>query len=265
MPPRPPAVPCALLLVAGCVADVADADGDGFIGLLDCDDHDAAIHPGAAESVCDPRDEDCVGVGIVHPFVLDGVEMDGPQDALDASTDGSAVQVCPGRCRESGTFDGTGSRSFVSWTGDAADTILDGADVDRILGVHSGLRVSVQNLTITHGNAKRDGYCWVAGDGGATPSDGAPLELVGDVFSYNVACCTGGAVDIDLEVPSAGPVSIEDSTFIGNDSRACAGGLSVEGGVLANSLVTVIRRSRFEDNHADTEGWAALGISGESV
>jgi hypothetical protein len=36
-----------------------DLDGDGY-GCLDCNDGDAAVHPGAAE-VCDGRDADCSG------------------------------------------------------------------------------------------------------------------------------------------------------------------------------------------------------------
>jgi hypothetical protein len=35
-----------------------DEDGDGSPSNVDCDDHDASVHPGAAE-VCDDRDNDC--------------------------------------------------------------------------------------------------------------------------------------------------------------------------------------------------------------
>ena len=38
-----------------------DADADGFKADVDCNDHDAAVHPGAAD-ICDSKDNDCNGV-----------------------------------------------------------------------------------------------------------------------------------------------------------------------------------------------------------
>ncbi|MFZ5481927.1 MAG: MopE-related protein [Myxococcota bacterium] len=46
-------------------ASVRDCDGDGYeavgVGGDDCDDGDAATHPGAAEGCGDLRDDDCDG------------------------------------------------------------------------------------------------------------------------------------------------------------------------------------------------------------
>ncbi|MES2639034.1 MAG: MopE-related protein [Myxococcota bacterium] len=70
-------------LLAGCAAEkpdtggapvppwLQDDDGDTFTADQDCDDADAAVHPGAPE-VCDGRDQDC------------DLEID--EDALDAVT-----------------------------------------------------------------------------------------------------------------------------------------------------------------------------------
>ncbi|MCB9742125.1 MAG: hypothetical protein H6741_00540 [Alphaproteobacteria bacterium] len=53
-----------LCLGVGCgekePVDSGDADGDGYPATEDCDDRDAAVHPGAAER-CDGADDDCDG------------------------------------------------------------------------------------------------------------------------------------------------------------------------------------------------------------
>ncbi|MFN7144849.1 MAG: putative metal-binding motif-containing protein, partial [Myxococcota bacterium] len=53
---------------------VDDADGDGVSAPYDCDDDDAAVHPGAAEA-CDGWDQDCDGEvdeGVLVTFWTDG-------------------------------------------------------------------------------------------------------------------------------------------------------------------------------------------------
>lgn len=54
---------CAMGMICSsagmCVG--SDADGDGHAAPADCDDHDARVHPGAAES-CNGLDDDCDGV-----------------------------------------------------------------------------------------------------------------------------------------------------------------------------------------------------------
>lgn len=79
-----------LLLLLACVADdggdvfdprlFEDLDGDGFYDFEDCDDADADVFPGAAET-CDQRDEDC-------DDVIDEEPSDGDTFYADADDDG---------------------------------------------------------------------------------------------------------------------------------------------------------------------------------
>ncbi len=67
-----------------------DDDGDGFAGADDCDDTDAAVHPGADET-CDGVDEDCNGtIDDGAPASTFYIDVDG-----DGYGDGTAsVQAC---------------------------------------------------------------------------------------------------------------------------------------------------------------------------
>jgi hypothetical protein len=70
--------------------DVVDSDGDGYGTDEDCDDGDAAVHPGA-EELCDGLDNDCddeVDEGVIGTFHADG-DGDGygdPDTAISACT-----------------------------------------------------------------------------------------------------------------------------------------------------------------------------------
>ena len=79
-------------------ADLADLDGDGVYGLLDCDDDDATVYPGAPEA-CGGLDEDCDG--LLGPVDVDddadGVtECDGDCDDADDTRYWGAPELCGG-------------------------------------------------------------------------------------------------------------------------------------------------------------------------
>jgi hypothetical protein len=65
-------------------AEAVDADGDGFTSDEDCDDSDAAIHPGADE-LCNDVDDDCDGA-------IDEDPVDGDTWYQDADGDGWGLQ-----------------------------------------------------------------------------------------------------------------------------------------------------------------------------
>jgi hypothetical protein len=71
---------------------VIDLDGDGYaaagscnlaIALVDCDDGDASIHPGAIEDLSNSRDDDCDG------YIVDPVNVDNDRDGYCEGSDGS--------------------------------------------------------------------------------------------------------------------------------------------------------------------------------
>ena len=92
----------------------SDADGDGFDEGSDCDDTDAAIHPGAVE-VCDEVDNDCDGlIDVDDPDNTDHVQY-----YYDADGDGFGYER---NTKTSCTHPGSG------WLTDAGD--CNDADAD---------------------------------------------------------------------------------------------------------------------------------------
>ncbi|HEV7773244.1 MAG TPA: putative metal-binding motif-containing protein [Conexibacter sp.] len=62
----------------------SDLDGDGFYQPADCNDHDTAIHPGAADLPEDGVDQDCSGADAVN-FDRDGDTYARPADCNDGN------------------------------------------------------------------------------------------------------------------------------------------------------------------------------------
>jgi hypothetical protein len=93
-----PAEIAAELTCIGAGGEEIDGDGDGF-GCLDCNDGDAAIHPGAAET-CDGVDNDCSGQVDDNPAcpVCETLDVGGRRFALceRPRSQGDAAAYCRG-------------------------------------------------------------------------------------------------------------------------------------------------------------------------
>ena len=87
---------------------------------------------------------------------------------------------------------------------DAATTIIDAADLDRVVHVVAGTIVEISGATI------RNGSSLGAGGRGAGILNGGTLTLTGATISGNSAFQSGGGID------NFGPLTIDSSTISGN-------------------------------------------------
>jgi predicted outer membrane repeat protein len=125
-----------------------DGDGDGFVGVYDCDDDDATVYPGGVE-VCDDKDNNCDGAidapnaigattwypdddgdsyGVLGSPTLacdapaDHVSRPGDCDDANAEINPGAQEVCDGVDNDcNGSADGTDARDQLTWYLDADD------------------------------------------------------------------------------------------------------------------------------------------------
>ena len=203
--------------------DVADADGDGYDTLTDCDDANPAIHPGATELCnggvdddCDPTTndaEDLDGDGFsaicdgdcddanpaINPGaaeVCDGVDndCDGAPAANEADADGDGVRICDGDCddAEAATYPGN-------------PEVCDGMDNDCDPGTNEAADVDADGFSICAGDCDDNDAGVHPGatevcDGVDTDCDGSLPNNEQDGDADGVARCDGDCDDNDATV-----------------------------------------------------------------
>jgi predicted outer membrane repeat protein len=164
--------------------------------------------------------------------------------------DESALTAC---LPSGGSFDSTvtfncGGAATITVTSTkdiSADTTIDGGSLITISGggsvgvfhVSSGLKFTVQNLTIANGHVA------TGVTGGGIASYGATLTVTNSTFSGNSAIgfgCNGGGI-----YALGGTVTVTNSTFSGNSTSGNGGG------IYSDSTLTVTN-STFSGNSART-------------
>jgi predicted outer membrane repeat protein len=169
--------------------------------------------------------------------------------ALRAAADGDTVHLC------AGTYDlTTGILVRQSMADDitlrgagASSTTLDGGGDTQILSVRGG-QTDLKIMDVTF----FDGFD--GSDGGAICHRGGDLTLTRTIFLSNVSAGYGGAIAC-----GGRSLTVLSSQFIGNLAALHGGAIDVH-----QSDGTVIRNSRFSDNHSDSEG-GALGSNGSDL
>ncbi len=196
--------PVSTSTVTVACACTQDADADGYTCATDCNDGNPAIHPGAAEVVCDGVDNDCDpgtadgvdadadgyacaadcndGNPAIHPGAdeigCDGIDNDcdpGTADAVDADADGHA---CATDCNDGNPAIHPG----------ATEVVCDGVDNDCDPGTADAV------------DADADGYACATdcNDGNPAIHPGA-AEVVCDGVDNDCNPGTADAVDADAD------------------------------------------------------------------
>lgn len=189
----------------------ADADDDGYGVPSDCDDTDAAVHPGATE-VCNGVDDDCANGaddGLAFTPWYDDLDLDGsgdPASEISSCEDLSSTHVLDGTDCD----DGSAALNHDDLDADGADTCAGDCD-DLAAAVKPGAIETCNDVDDDCANGIDDGFPttdWYAdvdrdGYGNAGVSVATCLDLsathVLDATDCNDASVALNHDDVDLD------------------------------------------------------------------
>ncbi len=138
----------------------------------------------------------------------------------------------------------------------ASRLAISGNDSNRVFNINEWLTVTIDGLTITHGQAGGDGN-----GGGGILNNGSAVSVASDVFSYNVAASNnagGGAITIR----NGATLSVTDSTFLGNQAIGSKNGGPAFGGAIWDiGSAATVTGSTFTGNRAIAGAGSVPGLS----
>ncbi len=179
---------------------VPDADADGKKPLIDggdCNDHDAAIHPGATEIPDNGKDDDCDGLA-------DEDGQDNPNTTDTADVDGDGQTVADGDCDDHNPMVMKGMAEIC---GDGFDNDCDGV-ADRT--VRDGMQPVCSPFDpAAPADIPLDPLSFVGNDPAITFNDGTittqngvlTLDAGPSLFSVNIPVTDG--INLDLRITGA--------------------------------------------------------------
>jgi CSLREA domain-containing protein/uncharacterized repeat protein (TIGR01451 family) len=133
----------------------------------------------------------------------------------------------------------SGAAVTIDGAGPAA-TVIDANHLDRAFAVHQGASLTINGVTVEHGNSSgpgsgSNGNSTSPGNGGAIYNAGS-LQLIHTVLSGNYAQTGGGAIFADTGASS----TLLTNSTVSNNAAADGGGLAVGAGAVGLNSDTLV-------------------------